>query len=216
MAKYNGVSKSVIQRLPRYHRYLRDLLDRGIHRISSTELAQLMKLTASQIRQDLNCFGGFGQQGYGYNVDALYEEIGNILGLDKGFKTVLLGAGNLGMALVNYINFHEKGFQLIGIFETNEELIGQTVHGVTIRSEKEIEDFCSKHHPDVAILCLPREEVRRESDRLVNCGVRGFWNFSHYDLFMDHKDEGIVVNNVHLGDSLMTLCYQMNQMEDED
>ena len=213
MAKYNGVSKSVIQRLPRYHRYLRDLLERGVHRISSTELAQLMKLTASQIRQDLNCFGGFGQQGYGYNVDALYEEIGNILGLKQGLKAVLIGAGNLGMALVNYINFQEKGFQLVGIFEASEKLIGQTVHGLTIRSEKEIEDFCGKHKPDVAILCMPREEAQRIGDRLVNCGVRGFWNFSHYDLFMDYKERDIVVNNVHLGDSLMTLCYQVNEMD---
>ena len=213
MAKYEGVSKSVIQRLPRYRRYLKDLLNRGIHRISSGELAQLMKLTASQIRQDLNCFGGFGQQGYGYNVDALYEEIGNILGLERGLTAVLLGAGNLGMALVNYISFSEKGFQLIGIFEANEKLIGQTVHGLTIRSEKELEDFCNKYHPDVAILSLPREEVQRESDRLVNCGVRGFWNFSHYDLFMDHQDKNIVVNNVHLGDSLMTLCYQVNELD---
>ncbi len=213
MAKYNGVSKSVIQRLPRYHRYLRDLLERGIHRISSTELAQLMKLTASQIRQDLNCFGGFGQHGYGYNVDALYEEIGNILGLNQGLKAVLIGAGNLGMALVNYINFTEKGFQLVGIFEASEKLIGQTVHGILIRSEKEIEEFCEKHKPDVAILCLPREEVQRTCDRLVSCGVRGFWNFSHYDLFLDHKDKDIVVNNVHLGDSLMTLCYQVNEMD---
>jgi len=213
MAKYSGVSKSVIQRLPRYRRYLRDLLDRGIHRISSYELAQLMKLTASQIRQDLNCFGGFGQQGYGYNVDALYDEIGNILGLHKGLKAILIGAGNLGMALVNYIDFNEKGFQLVGIFETNENLIGQTIHGVTIRSSKEMEDFCHKHQPDVAILCLPREEVQKESERLLNCGVRGFWNFSHYDLFMNHPDKDIVVNNVHLGDSLMTLCYQVNEMD---
>lgn len=213
MAKYTGVSKSVIQRLPRYRRYLKDLLERGIHRISSYELAQLMKLTASQIRQDLNCFGGFGQQGYGYNVDALYEEIGNILGLHQGLKAILIGAGNLGMALVNYMNFTEKGFQLVGIFETNEQLIGQTIHGVTIRSSKELEDFCHKHQPDVAILCLPREEVQKESERLINCGVRGFWNFSHHDLFVNHPDKDIVVNNVHLGDSLMTLCYQVNEMD---
>jgi len=117
------------------------------------------------------------------------------------------------MALVNYIDFNEKGFQLVGIFETNENLIGQTIHGVTIRSSKEMEDFCHKHQPDVAILCLPREEVQKESERLLNCGVRGFWNFSHYDLFMNHPDKDIVVNNVHLGDSLMTLCYQVNEMD---
>ena len=213
MAKYEGVSKSVIQRLPRYHRYLKDLLEKGVHRISSCELSNLMRLTASQIRQDLNCFGGFGQQGYGYNVDALYEEIGKILGLDQNLKAVLLGAGNLGMALVNYINFNDKGFQLIGIFETNQKLIGQAVKGITIRSSNDLEEFCKIHKPDVAILCLPREEVQKESEKLVNCGVRGFWNFSHYDLFMDYKDKDIVVNNVHLGDSLMTLCYQVNEMD---
>ena len=212
MAKYEGVSKSVIQRLPRYHRYLKDLLDKGVHRISSCELSNIMRLTASQIRQDLNCFGGFGQQGYGYNVDALYEEIGKILGLDQNLKAVLLGAGNLGMALVNYINFNDKGFELIGIFEANKNLVGQVVKGITIRSSDDLEEFCKIHSPDVAILCLPREEVQKESEKLVNCGVNGFWNFSHYDLFMDYKDKNIVVNNVHLGDSLMTLCYQVNQM----
>lgn len=210
MAKYEGVSISVIRRLPRYHRFLKDLLLRGTHRISSRELADLMSLTASQIRQDLNCFGGFGQQGYGYNVDALYEEIGKILGLDQGLKAILLGAGNLGMALVNYINFEEKGFRLIGIFEANEQLIGQTVRGIPIKASSQIEGFCREQHPDIAILCLPREVVEAEGDRLISYGIRGFWNFSHYDLSIKHKD--IVVQNVHLGDSLMTLCYQVNEL----
>lgn len=216
MARSSGVSRSVIQRLPRYRRYLKDLMDRGVHRISSYELAQQMKLTASQIRQDLNCFGGFGQQGYGYNVDALYEEIGRIVGLDQGLKAVMLGAGNLGMALLNTIDFPAKGFQLVGIFDVNPKLIGQTTRGLLIRHSRDLEDFCEKQKPDVAILCLPREEVRAESERLLRCGVRGFWNFSHYDLFMEHPDQDIVVNNVHLGDNLMTLCYQVNVKRREE
>lgn len=210
MAKYEGVSISVIRRLPRYHRFLNDLLQRGIHRISSRELAELMSLTASQIRQDLNCFGGFGQQGYGYNVDALYEEISKILGLDKGLKIILLGAGNLGMALVKHLDFEAKGFQLMGIFDANPNLVGQKVRGIEIQDESRLEDFCKRNVPDVAILCLPRDVVESVGEKLIGYGIRGFWNFSHYDLSVKHKD--IAVQNVHLGDSLMTLCYQVTEM----
>lgn len=156
MARYEGVSVSVIRRLPRYHRFLYDLLQKDIHRISSRELAELMNLTASQIRQDLNCFGGFGQQGYGYNVDALYEEIGNILGLNRGLKIILLGAGNLGMALVKHLSFEAKGFRLIGIFDKNPRLIGQKIHGVEILPESALESFCREHKPDAAILACPK------------------------------------------------------------
>lgn len=210
MAKYEGVSISVIRRLPRYHRFLNDLLQRGIHRISSRELAELMSLTASQIRQDLNCFGGFGQQGYGYNVDALYEEISKILGLDKGLKIILLGAGNLGMALVKHLDFEAKGFLLMGIFDANPNLVGQKVRGIEIQDESRLEDFCKRNVPDVAILCLPRDVVESVGEKLIGYGIRGFWNFSHYDLSVKHKD--IAVQNVHLGDSLMTLCYQVTEM----
>lgn len=210
MAKYEGVSISVIRRLPRYHRFLNDLLVRGIHRISSRELAELMSLTASQIRQDLNCFGGFGQQGYGYNVDALYEEISKILGLDKGLKIILLGAGNLGMALVKHLDFEAKGFQLMGIFDANPNLVGQKVRGIEIQDESKLEEFCKRNVPDVAILCLPRDVVESVGEKLIGYGIRGFWNFSHYDLSVKHKD--IAVQNVHLGDSLMTLCYQVTEM----
>lgn len=210
MQNQKPVSMSVIRRLPRYYRFLSELSKSGVTRVSSKELSEKMGFTASQIRQDFNCFGGFGQQGYGYNVDALYEEIGKILGLDQGLKAILLGAGNLGMALVNYINFEEKGFRLIGIFEANEQLIGQTVRGIPIKASSQIEGFCREQHPDIAILCLPREVVEAEGDRLISYGIRGFWNFSHYDLSIKHKD--IVVQNVHLGDSLMTLCYQVNEL----
>ncbi len=217
MARYEGVSVSVIRRLPRYHRFLYDLLQKGVHRISSRELAELMSLTASQIRQDLNCFGGFGQQGYGYNVDALYEEIGKILGLDKNLKIILLGAGNLGMALVKHLSFEAKGFQLVGIFDQNPKLIGQKIHGIEIMSESTLESFCKEVKPDAAILCLPKEVVEDLGDRLISYGVRGFWNFSHYDLGLRHRDSDtpIAVENVHLGDSLMTLCYQVTQLDEE-
>lgn len=145
--------------------------------ISSRELAELMNLTASQIRQDLNCFGGFGQQGYGYNVDALYEEIGNILGLNKGRKIILLGAGNLGMALVKHLSFEAKGFRMIGIFDKNPKLIGQKIHGIEIMPESELESFCQKNKPDAAVLCLPKDVVEELGDRLISYGIRAFWNF---------------------------------------
>ena len=216
MARYEGVSASVIRRLPRYYRFLYDLIQRDVHRISSRELAELMNLTASQIRQDLNCFGGFGQQGYGYNVDALYEEIGNILGQNKGRKIILLGAGNLGMALVKHLSFEAKGFRMIGIFDKNPKLIGQKIHGIEIMPESELESFCQKNKPDAAVLCLPKDVVEELGDRLISYGIRAFWNFSHYDLGLRHRDKGtpIVVENVHLGDSLMTLCYQVNDVLD--
>lgn len=217
MARYEGVSTSVIRRLPRYHRFLYDLLQKGVHRISSRELAELMSLTASQIRQDLNCFGGFGQQGYGYNVDALYEEIGNILGLNQGRKIILLGAGNLGMALVKHLSFEAKGFKLVGIFDQNPKLVGQKLHGIEIMPESALESFCMRVKPDAAILCLPKEVVEDLGDRLISYGIRGFWNFSHYDLGLHNKgnDIPIAVENVHLGDSLMTLCYQVSELDEE-
>ena len=217
MARYEGVSVSVIRRLPRYHRFLYDLIQSGVHKISSRELAERMSLTESQIRQDLNCFGGFGQQGYGYNVDALYEEIGNILGLNKGLKIILLGAGNLGMALVKHLSFEAKGFQMIGIFDKNPKIIGQKIHGIEVMPESELEEFCAKEKPDAAILCLPKDVVEELGDRLIQYGIRAFWNFSHYDLGLHHRnsDTPIVVENVHLGDSLMTLCYQINELYED-
>lgn len=211
------VSKAVIQRLPRYYRNICELKAEGAQRISSRALAERMGLTASQIRQDFNCFGGFGQQGYGYNVDALYEEIGNILGLNKGRKIILLGAGNLGMALVKHLSFEAKGFRMIGIFDKNPKLIGQKIHGIEIMPESELESFCQKNKPDAAVLCLPKDVVEELGDRLISYGIRAFWNFSHYDLGLRHRDKGtpIVVENVHLGDSLMTLCYQVNELDED-
>ena len=217
MAIQNKVSLPVIKRLPKYYRYLTNLSVDGKEKISSSELAHMMGTTASQVRQDFNCFGGFGQQGYGYNVDALYEEISNILGLNKGLKIILMGAGNLGMALVKHLSFEAKGFKLVGIFDQNPKLIGQKVHGIEILPESALESFCQRVKPDAAILCLPKEVVEDLGDRLIDCGIRGFWNFSHYDLGLRHRDSDtpIVVENVHLGDSLMTLCYQVNELDED-
>ena len=215
--EFRRVSEAVIRRMPKYYRQLTVLRDQGMERISSGRLAQMMRLNASQVRQDFNCFGGFGQQGYGYNVDALYEEIGNILGLNKGRKIILLGAGNLGMALVKHLSFEAKGFRMIGIFDKNPKLVGQKIHGVEIMPESELESFCQKNKPDAAVLCLPKDVVEELGDRLISYGIRAFWNFSHYDLGLRHRDKGtpIVVENVHLGDSLMTLCYQVNELEED-
>lgn len=212
MAKSQSVSLSVIRRLPRYYRFLSDLKAAGILRISSRELSSKMGLTASQIRQDLNCFGGFGQQGYGYNVEQLHAEIGNILGVDKRHKTILLGAGNLGKAVASHMDFEAKGFDLIAIFDTDKQVIGKTLRGIKITSYDTIVPFCKQHQPLVAILCIPKESARKASDLLVELGIKAFWNFSHYDFAVSYP--GIVVENVHLGDSLMILCYRVNETLD--
>lgn len=208
MAKYNGVSISVIRRMPRYYRFLRELNEKGVHRVSSKELAALMGLTASQIRQDLNCFGGFGQQGYGYNVPMLYDEIGNILGIQNGFKTILLGAGNLGRAVSQHLDFQNIGFRLVGIFDNNPALDGVEMNGLNVMMIDRLEQFCASAHPEVAIMCLPNAAVDELCPRLIACGVKGFWNFTHVDIAM--KYPGTTVENVHLNDGLMTLCYKLS------
>ncbi len=210
MPAKGNISVSVIKRLPRYYRFLGDLKAAGVIRISSRELSARMGLTASQIRQDLNCFGGFGQQGYGYNVEQLHEEIGTILGLSNNRKAILIGAGNLGRAIANHMSFETKGFQLIGIFDKKESLTGQMVKGFPIRHIHGLDEFCREHLPDVAVLCIPRQEAKELADQLIRLGIRGFWNFSHYDM-SEYPD--IAVENVHLSDSLMTLCYNVNHME---
>ena len=208
-----NISPAVIKRLPRYFRYLRILIREGKTRISSAELSKRMNITASQIRQDLNCFGGFGQQGYGYLVDQLYDEIGHILGMDQLTKTILLGVGNLGTAVGNHIDFKSRGFNLIGLFDDNPELVGDTRADMVIRSTDEIEEFCRCEKPEMAVLCIPKEAAPRLVEVLVGCGVKGFWNFSHYDILHDYPD--VIVENVHMGDSLMTLSYHMVQGEEE-
>lgn len=208
------ISKAVIRRLPRYFRYLRELLAAGIMRISSGELAERMHVTASQIRQDLNCFGGFGQQGYGYNVSELRKEIGRILGVDKHRKTILIGAGNLGTALAVHINFEKSGCSLIGIFDSNKKIVGNPLGKLTITDIDDLEKFCRENKPEVAVLCIPKSVTKEIVDRLTELGVRSFWNFSHYDINVEHKN--IIVENVHLGDSLLTLSYGVNNNLDND
>ncbi len=205
------VSIPVIKRLPRYHRYLEELKNLGVVRISSKELSARMGLTASQIRQDLNCFGGFGQQGYGYNIEQLYNEIGAILGLNNKSKAIMIGAGNLGHAIATHIHFDNRGFDLVGIFDNNPAVIGTKIGGKIVMSSDDLEEFCIKEKPVVAILCIPAEYAAENADKLVSLGIKGFWNFTQYDLV--HRYENVAVENVHLGDSLMTLCYQVKEIK---
>ncbi|MCL2069214.1 MAG: redox-sensing transcriptional repressor Rex [Oscillospiraceae bacterium] len=210
MANYPGVSISVIRRLPRYYRFLGELSAKGVESVSSREFARMLGLTASQIRQDLNCFGGFGQQGYGYNVAALCNEIGKILGLDNRRRAILIGAGNMGLALANHMRFGDRGFTLCAIFDNNPERIGIRAKDWQVQDAAGIEAFCKAENPEIAILCIPKDAAIRVANDLVRWGIRGFWNFSHYDLSVDHKN--VAVENVHLGDSLMTLSYRVNEL----
>ena len=214
MSKSINISNSVIRRLPRYYRFLGELEDQQISKISSRELSERMHLTASHIRQDLNCFGGFGQQGYGYNVSELRKEIGRILGVDKHRKTILIGAGNLGTALAVHINFEKSGCSLIGIFDSNKKIVGNPLGKLTITDIDDLEKFCRENKPEVAVLCIPKSVTKEIVDRLAELGVRSFWNFSHYDINVEHKN--IIVENVHLGDSLLTLSYGVNNNLDND
>lgn len=202
------ISQAVIGRLPRYYRYLGELKDEGVERISSQELSELMKVTASQIRQDFNNFGGFGQQGYGYNVEYLYTEIGKILGLDQKHNFVIVGAGNLGRALGNYMNFERRGFLFRGIFDKNPALVGMKVRGQQVRPMDELEAFVRENEIDIAVLTLPKASACEVADILVANGVRAIWNFAHVDL---NVPEGVIVENVHLSDSMMKLSYNLNR-----
>ncbi len=200
------ISQAVIRRMPRYYRYLGELLDDGVERISSNELSHRMKVTASQIRQDLNNFGGFGQQGYGYNVKFLYDEIGKILGLDQQHNIIIVGAGNLGQALANYVNFEKRGFVITGLFDVNPALKGRKVRGIEIRMLEEMADFIHSTQVDIAALTMPKEQADAVAHQLVELGVSAIWNFAHLDLELpDH----VVVENVHLSDSLMQLSYNI-------
>lgn len=206
----NDVSISVIKRLPRYYRFLGELKENGIIRISSKDLSKKMGFTASQIRQDLNCFGGFGQQGYGYNIESLYNEIGNILGVNKARKAILIGAGNLGKAVALHMSFEQRGFNLVGVFDKNPELTGQLLRGLPIRHTDEIVEFCKENSPAVAVLCIPSAPAEILAPQLVDLGIKGFWNFSHYDISANHPN--VAVENVHLSDSLMTLSYHVSNL----
>ena len=206
------ISRAVISRLPRYYRYLGDLLEAGVERISSSDLSKKMHLTASQIRQDLNNFGGFGQQGYGYNVKYLYTEIGKILGLDRCHNFIIIGAGNLGQPLANYASFERSGFILKSLFDVNPRLEGVTIRGIPVRMVDELEDFLKNNDIEIAALTLPKSKAIEVADILVDNGVKGIWNFAHTDLSLP-KD--VVVENVHLSDTLMKLSYNLCQQDKE-
>ena len=208
------ISKAVIKRLPRYYRYLGELMEENVERISSNDLSKKMHVTASQIRQDLNNFGGFGQQGYGYNVKFLYEEIGKILGLNQKHNIIVVGAGNLGQALANYVKFEKLGFVIIALFDVNPALVGKEIRGIKIHMLDELEEFLKEHEVDVAALTMPKSKADAIANRLVDSGVHAIWKFAHVDLELT---EDVVVENVHLSDSLMQLSYNIvkNQKEKE-
>ena len=201
------ISPSVIKRLPRYYRFLGELKKQQISRISSGELAGLMNLTASQIRQDLNCFAAFGQQGYGYNVDFLYAGIGEILGLNPPTKAIILGVGKLGVTVAENMNFEKYGFTLVGAFDIDSAIIGKKVAGLEVAGLNTIEDFCRQHNPKAAFMCVPSNAAPDLSEKLISLGVTGFWNFSHYDIGIKHPE--VSVENVHFGDTLMRLSYKI-------
>lgn len=202
------ISQAVIRRLPRYYRYLGELLENSVERISSNELSKRMNVTASQIRQDLNNFGGFGQQGYGYNVKYLYTEIGKILGLDVNHNMIILGAGNLGQALANYAAFERSGFVLKGIFDVNPRLEGVTIRGIEIRMMDELSDFIKENNIEIAVLTIPKTKAIEVADMLVESGIKAIWNFAYTDLELP---EDVIVENVHLSESLMRLSYNVNR-----
>ena len=206
------ISQAVIRRLPRYDRYLGELLENGVERISSNDLSKRMKVTASQIRQDLNNFGGFGQQGYGYNVKYLYTEIGKILGLEEDHNIIIIGAGNLGQALANYAAFEKRGFILKGIFDVNPRLQGVAIRGVPLRMMDELKGFVQRNEVDIAVLTIPKEKAIEVANMLVENGVRAIWNFAHTDL---NLPENIIVENVHLSESLMQLSYNISRYNKE-
>ena len=202
------ISKAVIKRLPRYYRYLGELLEDNVERISSNDLSKKMRVTASQIRQDLNNFGGFGQQGYGYNVKYLYTEIGKILGLDTVHPMIIVGAGNLGQALANYVEFEKRGFKLVGIFDVNPVLEGIAVRGIEIQMISDLPFFLKENNVEIAILTLPKNKAIDMADILIENGIKAIWNFAHVDL---DTPDGVIVENVHLSESLMTLSYNLSQ-----
>ncbi len=211
MEEQRTISSAVIKRLPKYYRQLGELMDAGVERISSGELSKIMCVTASQIRQDFNNFGGFGQQGYGYNVSYLHTEIGKILGLNRTYEMIIIGAGNLGKAIANYTKFEKSGFVITGIFDTNAELKGKMIRGIEIRTMDELEEFARGRKIDIAALTVPKSVAEEVADVLIRLGVKALWNFAHIDLKVP---EYVVVENVHLSESLMRISYELNKEQD--
>lgn len=204
-----GISNAVINRMPRYYRYLRDLSKNHVERISSTELSQLMHTTPSQVRQDFNIFGGFGQQGYGYNVQTLCKEIKGLIGVEQCGSMIIIGAGNMGQALVNYANFPKLGFQIKGIFDINPKLCGLVIQEIEIQPIDQLEKFLSQNQIQIATLTVPREQAQAMAERLVSAGIRAIWNFAPIDLELPKE---VVVENIHLAESLMQLAFRRNHL----
>lgn len=210
MEKNKNISMAVIKRLPKYYRYLEELMKNDVDRISSKELGEKIGFTASQIRQDLNCFGDFGQQGYGYNVKELYTQIGSILGLDRGYEAALVGAGNIGQAVSNYSRFENLGVRITAIFDANPKLIGMKIRNVEIMDIDDMESVLNEHKIDLGIICVPRKNAQAVADELIKGGVRAIWNFAPVDLIVP---DYVKVENVHLSESLMTLIYLLNESD---
>ena len=208
----NSISNSVIRRLPRYYRFLGELENNGYVRISSRELSEKMGLTASQIRQDFNCFGEFGQQGYGYNVGHLHAEIGKLLGIHTHINVVIIGAGHLGQALANYQNFEKRGFIIRALFDVDPAVIGKKIRNSEVYSLDELEQYLGSHPVDIVTLTLPKERAAEVVPRLMACGIRAIWNFAHIDLPVG---DDVLVENVHLSESLMRLSYRVTRLQDQ-
>ena len=209
-----AVSSAVIKRLPRYHRYLGELLREGKLRISSAELSRLMNVTASQIRQDLNCFGGFGQQGYGYNVKYLYGKISELLGVNEGYSAVIVGAGNLGKALAATHMFERRGVERVAMFDVDPTVVGTEICGIHVYHVDELLDYCKKERVTIGVLTVPKEAAYDVSVTMVKAGVRGIWNFANMELKINAP--GVIVENIHLGDSLMKLCYELKTSDENE
>ena len=210
MEKKKNISMAVIKRLPKYYRYLQELLKNDVDRISSKELGEKIGFTASQIRQDLNCFGDFGQQGYGYNVKELYNQISLILGLNREYKGVIIGAGNIGQAIANYSRFLQNGLDIVAIFDANPKLIGMKIRDIEIQDIDVLKNYLLENIIDIGIICVPRINAQKVSDVLVENGVTGIWNFAPVDLSVP---DNVTVENVHLSESLLTLIYLLNDKD---
>lgn len=207
------VSDAVIKRLPRYHRYLGELLADGRLRISSAELSKIMNVTASQIRQDLNCFGGFGQQGYGYNIKYLYGKISELLGVNEGYTAVIAGAGNLGRALAATRMFGRRGVERLAMFDVDERIVGTEVYGIPVYHIDELYDFCQNNHVTIGVLTVPKDAAYKVAMTMAHAGVKGIWNFASTELELEY--ENVTIENIHLGDSLMKLCYEVKTKNEE-